>query len=322
VIPMRIRLYTAVASTNSGSYTIVGRFRDAATAEEVARVIQEACDAHHAWHEENSWTDDGVSPLDEFVRREGLSAEKPGRNDEWPQYGDKPTALASGRQVIVHAPYTVTMPAVFGELFYKRGGRVEAELDHTHDDLAVELAYWPDGVSWSDPRRGDLLDAFEARLHPELPAWTARGEHDKRPAIAPVFHRGFWGSRHLSAVFVDLIEGVEGVRRIARETGTHVHVRVWECPHGQKDPFAALRSTEIPWGQYRVILWQIGPDRIAAMKAVREALGAGLADAKTALEDLPREVLVDVAEDHARAAAETLRRAGCDAEVVVPAARD
>src|SRR5687768_9930431 len=112
---MRIRLFHAFASNNSGSYTIVGFFQDASTTEEVARLIQEVSDEHHAWHEEHTWDEDGESPLDIFVRREGLRADKPGRGDAWPQHGDKPTAIAAGRHVLVHAPYTVTMPAVFGE---------------------------------------------------------------------------------------------------------------------------------------------------------------------------------------------------------------
>src|SRR5688572_11453356 len=101
---MRIRLFHAFASNNSGSYTIVGHFKDASTADEVARLIQEVSDEHHAWHEEHSWDEDGESPLDVFVRRQGLHAEKPGRNDEWPSYGDKPTAIAAGRQVVVYVP--------------------------------------------------------------------------------------------------------------------------------------------------------------------------------------------------------------------------
>lgn len=92
-------------------------------------------------------------------------------------------------------------------------------------------------------------------------------------------------------------------------------------PHGAGDPFAMLRQRPIPWGRFRVILWQIGPDRVAAMKAARDALGCGLAEAKAALEDLPREILVDVGEEHAKQAADALRRAGCDAEVVLPAQR-
>lgn len=318
---MRIRLFNAFASNNSGSYTIVGSFRDAATAEEVARLVQEVCDAHSAWHEEHAYEEDSESPLDVFARREGLRADKPGRSDAWPEHGPKPTAIAAGHQVIVHAPYTVTMPPLFGELFYAKGGRVETELDHTHDELAVELGYWPADVRWDDPRAAALLDAFEQRVAAELPAWTARGEHDNRPPIVPVWHRGFWGSRHLSAVFADLVEGVQGVRRLAREHGMSLTVRVAECPHGVPDPFATLRGQAVPWGRFRVILWQVGPDRIAAMKAVREALGCGLGEAKTALEDLPREILVDVGEEHARRVAGVLVQAGCDAEVVLPARR-
>lgn len=318
---MRIRLFHAFASNNSGSYTIVGSFEDAPAASEVARLIQEVSDAHHAWHEEHTWDEDGESPLDAFVRREGLRAVKPGRGDAWPQHGDKPTAMATGRQVVVHAPYTVTMPAVFGEFMYSKGGRVEAELDHSHDDVAIEFSYWPASVKYNDPKAQELLDAFEARATAELPAWTQRSEHDRRPAVAPAFHRGFWGSRHLSVVFPDLVEGAQGMRRLAQEAGMELRLRVWECPHEVPDPFAALRARPLPWGMFRVILWQVGPDRVAAMKAAREALGAGLEEAKAAIENLPREVLVDVSEAYARQAAEVLKGAGCDAEVVAPAPR-
>src|SRR5688572_28006469 len=107
---MRIRLWSAFASNNSGSYTIVGSFRDAALAEEVARLAQEACDAHAAWREARSDEAEGESPLDAFLEREGLPAERPGRGEDWPLYGPKPTAIATGHQVILHAPYTLTMP--------------------------------------------------------------------------------------------------------------------------------------------------------------------------------------------------------------------
>lgn len=313
---MRIRLFTAFASNNSGSYTIVGSFRDAATAAEVARLVQEACDAHHAWHGEHNYEADGESPLEAFAQREGLHADKPGREDDWPAYGPAPTAVASDRQVIVHVPYTVTMPPVFGALFYAKGGRVETEIDHAHEDLAVEAGYWAKDLGWNDPRVPELLSTFEQRVEAELPALAARGEHDDRPAVAPV-----WGAGHFSVVFRDLVEGVQTLRRLAGEIGVHLTLRVYECPHGAGDPFAMLRERRIPWGRFRVILWQLGPDRIAAMKAVRDAVGCGLAEAKAALEDLPREVLVDVGEKHAKAAAAALAQAGCDAEVVLPAQR-
>jgi hypothetical protein len=318
---MRIRLFHAFASNNSGSYAIVGSFQDASTAEEVARLIQEVSDEHHAWHEAHPWDNEGESPLDVFVRREGLRAVKPGREDAWPGYGEKPTAIAAGRQVLVYVPCTVTMPAVFGELFYAKGGRVDAEIDHAHEDIAVEVSYRPAKLAWNDPKGKELLDAFEARVTEALPAWTARSEHDKRPAIEPVWHRGFWGSRHLSVVFCDLAEGVLGLRRIAEDAGIELHLRVWECPHEVPDPFAILRARTIPWGRFRVIVWRAGPDPVATLRAVREVLGGDLAEARAALADLPRELVVDVDEEYARRAADVLSREGCDAEVVAPAAR-
>ncbi|WP_437573960.1 ribosomal protein L7/L12 [Sorangium sp. So ce887] len=324
---MRIRLFNAFASNNSGSYTIVGSFRDAATAEEVARLVQEVCDAHSAWLGARdaapaAAAPEGDSPLEAFAQREGLRADNHGGDgDDWPQYGPSPAAIAAGHQVIVHAPYTVTMPPVFGALFYAKGGRVETELDHAHEELAVEFSYWPADVRWDDPGAAERLDAFEQRVTAELPAWTAPREHDSRPPIAPAWHGDGWRSRHLSAVFADLVEGVQGVRRLAREHGMRLTVRVTECPHGVADPFARLRARPNPWGPFHVILWQIGPDRIAAMKAVRQAVGCDLDEVKAALEGLPREILVDVTEEHARRAADLLRQAGCDAEAVVPARR-
>ncbi|WP_437965533.1 ribosomal protein L7/L12 [Sorangium sp. So ce260] len=324
---MRIRLFHAFASNNSGSYTIVGSFRDAATAEEVARLVQEVCDAHSAWlearaAEPGAAAPEGGSPLEAFARREGLRAgDHDGDGDDWPQYGPSPAAIAAGHQVIVHAPYTVTMPPLFGALFYAKGGRVDTELDHAHEALAVEFSYRPADVRWDDPRAAERLDAFEQRVAAELPAWTARSEHDRRPPIAPAWHSDAWRSRHLSAVFDDLVEGVQGVRRLAREHGMGLTVRVTECPYGAADPFAHLRARPNPFGPFHVILWQLGPDRIAAMKAVREAVGCDLDEAKAALEGLPREILVEVSEAHARRAADLLRQAGCDAEAVVPARR-
>jgi ribosomal protein L7/L12 len=318
---MRIRLFNAFASNNSGSYTIVGSFRDEATAEEVALLLQRACDAHSAWYEEHNDEQHGESPLDSFAQREGLPGDKPGRGEDWPQHGPKPSVVAASRQVVVHAPYTVTMPPLFGALFYAKGGRVEAEIDHAHEELAVEIAYWPRDLRSNDPRAAEIRDAFERGVAAELPALTSRRAYDTRRPIEPAWHCGDWGSRGLSVVFADLVEGVQAVRRIAGEHGMNLRLRVRECPQGASDPFAMLRGRPGSWGRFRVILWQIGPDRITAMKAARDALGCGLGEAKAALEDLPREILVDVGEEEARRAAGVLGAAGCDVEVVLPAQR-
>jgi hypothetical protein len=317
---MRIYLFQAFASNNSGSYTIVGTFQDAATAEEVARLVAEVSAAHDAWHDAHGWDVDGSSPLDELVKREGLRADKPGRGDEWPEYGEAPKVVVTGQQVLVHAAYTATLTSVFGELFYAKGGRVQVEIDHAHGDIAVEFTYWIPSDRYDDPENQPKLDAFEARLAEELPAWTARDEYDKRRPIEPAWYRGHWRARYLAVVFRDLVEGVQGVRRIAEEMGVALHLKVWECPGDVPDPFAMLRASLIPVGRARIILWQVG-DRIAAMKALRASLGCGLDEAKEALADLPRELLIDVDVAYAKKAVEELVRSGCDAEVVLPAVK-
>ncbi|MCB9564481.1 MAG: ribosomal protein L7/L12 [Kofleriaceae bacterium] len=314
---MRIRLFVAFASNNSGSYTMVGRFADAATADDVARLVEELCVEHAAWNDAHDQGDDLAleSPLDRFVAREGLRAVKPGRGDDWPQHGPPPRVIATGHQILLHAPYTASLSPVFGELIYARGGRVDVELDHAHERVAVELGYWG-GFEAEEAS----LDAFEAELAAALPTLAAPDPHDSRPAIAPVFHRGSWGARQLTAVFRDVIEAMRAIRALAGAHGVDLDLRVRECPGGVADPLALLRASgaAAPRGVWTVILWQVGADRIAVMKAVRQLRGCGLQEARDALAELPLEVVVDVAEAFARDGAAALVAAGADAEAVMP----
>jgi ribosomal protein L7/L12 len=318
---MRIRLYQAFASNNSGSYTLVGRFSDAATAAEVARVLADVSAEHHAWLETRGNRNDAEleSPLDRFVARERLRAGKPGRNDDWPMTDTSTVdVVASGHQVLVHVHYTVTMPAVFGELMYARGGRVELELDHSHSPIACDFTYH---VRHRDDAPD--LDAFEAMLVATLPALCKRSARDTRPAIAPAFHRGPFDERTVSVVFADLVDGVRAVRALADEHGIQLWLRVYELhASGAEDPFALLRNKERPRGAWRVVLWSAGTDRIAAMRAVRELLGCGLTEARAALDQLPAELVVGVNEETARKDTEVLRAAGCEAEAILPTASD
>ena len=86
----------------------------------------------------------------------------------------------------------------------------------------------------------------------------------------------------------------------------------------RQHPFALLRAPKLPHGLHRLILWSIGGDRVAAMRALREVTACGLEEARGMLEGLPREFLVDVTERYADQAATVLRAAGCDVEVVAP----
>lgn len=64
---MRIQVWQAFASNNSGSYTIAGRFEDAAIAHTVAAELGELIVAHSAWLRDHPWEDTDGSPLQAFV---------------------------------------------------------------------------------------------------------------------------------------------------------------------------------------------------------------------------------------------------------------
>lgn len=317
---MRIRIFQAFASNNSGSYTLVGTFQSVKIAAEVAEVLRAVAAEQDVWASRvrGEESNDAESPLEAFARMHGLSDKQPGRFDDWPEYGEPARVTAVGCQVLIHADYTLTMPRVFGEFFYKREGRVDLELDHAHHDLVTTIQFYVPQAGWKNPDAARRMAVVESALLPLLPALTARAEHDTRPVVAPLFDGPDGGTRRLSAVFKDLVEGVEMVRNVAARHGVHLHVRVRESEvEGTQDPLAHLRPRVRPWGTSHVILWSTGSDKIRALKAVREVMGTELREAKDALDDLPRELLVDVDQAYAENAVRVLQDAGCDAEVVM-----
>jgi large subunit ribosomal protein L7/L12 len=96
-------------------------------------------------------------------------------------------------------------------------------------------------------------------------------------------------------------------------------VRIFEISRGDPDPFAARRGDgrRAP-GRYRVALWSAGASRVAVMKVVRELLGCGLDTARAHLGELPKELLVGVAQSVAEDAVRRLREVGADAEAFEP----
>ena len=116
---------------------------------------------------------------------------------------------------------------------------------------------------WKDPDAERRIAAVEAALEPLLPALVARAEHDSRPVVTPVFHRGEAETRQLSAVFTNLVAGVETVRSVAEQHGVQIHVGISECAGGSHDPLAHLRPMTVLWGTSHVILWSLGQDRSA-----------------------------------------------------------
>lgn len=134
---MKIHVWRAFDSNNSGSYVIVGSFPSESSAAELAREFDEVCRAQSAWLAANAV---GESPLVAYASRWGIEVDPMvGQFDEWPEHSSLsyPVVWSVGHQVFVYSDYCVTMPALFGHAIYRRGGRVTTELDHSHNDIVV-----------------------------------------------------------------------------------------------------------------------------------------------------------------------------------------
>lgn len=246
---MRIRIWNSFASNNSGSYTIVGSFDSPELASEIASELAELMRAHAQWLDSeqgpNKQKAPEGSPLAAFVSKHGLhETEDVGTGDDWPQYdGDNvPKAFAVDRKVIIHSGYTVTMPRVFGEYFYSRGGRVDHELNHAHHPIVGVFELW---IPWQERKEIDV----PAKVKSTIEALQAEGG----PLVTGLKegHRPAWragddfGEANLTigAVFEDLLAGFTAVERVAKANGFRAEVKVFEA-WGEGDPLAFLRQTD------------------------------------------------------------------------------
>lgn len=243
---MRIKVWNAFASNNSGSYTIVGSFDSpeiaATTAAELASVMK----AHEQWlldHEGKPATT--PSPLALLAEKYGITGqEDAGQRDDWPQYSanNVPQAFAIERKVIIHHEYTVTLPRLFGYLFYILGGRVDQELNHAHNHILALFELW---IPWDQRDKIDIkqaiaetvreLNAKDGPLSTEIvkdyfePAWQA-DERFGYPNLT------------IGAAFSDLLAGFTAVEKIAEKNHMRTLVKVFEA-YDNKDPFTFLRPS-------------------------------------------------------------------------------
>jgi hypothetical protein len=246
---MRLRAWNAFASNNSGSYTIVGRFPDEGTASAVAEELAALVAKHAQWFEgqgHQRWDAEERSPLEQLADAEGIDASNGiGRSDDWPQYGPPPEVVAVGAQVVLHVDYTVTMPPLFGELMYRRGGRVDVELDHSHGpEVWVHEVWWPwQGRDEAAVKAGQvqLLDALFAEGGPlrtqvlpsQPPSWSDGG--------------GKFGHADLSlaAAWCEPMVAIPRVRALAESVGARARLRVMEAID-LRDPAGLFRPCW-PW---------------------------------------------------------------------------
>ncbi|MCY1018365.1 hypothetical protein [Pyxidicoccus sp. MSG2] len=248
---MKVQVWNAFASNNSGSYTLVGRFPDKTLAADVAAELARVAAEHTTWMEERrekGWDGAPPSPLELFMQRHGLNAPGgSGPESDWPQYSEDntPVVWAQGYQVLIHHGYTTSLPPALGEFFYKRGGSVQTELEHSHHPVVGVFDFWVDyqGRAGQDiPARAlRLLDALCGEDGPltqlaasePLPAWRV-GEHAHE------------GDLTVGAVFNDLAKGFAAVDRIAREHGFELRVRIFETWNKTRDALDFLRPCQPP----------------------------------------------------------------------------
>ncbi len=248
---MRIRIWNAFASNNSGSYTIVGSFPSSELASKVAAELAPLMQAHTLWlaaQEEVNPTGTGKSPLKEFVERHRLiGCDHIGVGDEWPNYSkdNAPQVMSIDHQVIIHHSYTITLPAVFGQYFYVRGGRVEHELDHNHNPLVAIFEFW---VPWHGRDKIDVKGVMAAILE-GLHAPDGALVCGVLPDFAPAWQIGDGlqsADLTVGVLFEDLIAGFTAVDRVCTSRGVRKIVKLFES-FDKGDPLAFLRPSVPPF---------------------------------------------------------------------------
>jgi hypothetical protein len=243
---MRIRIWNAYASNNSGSYTIVGRFNSDDAAAKVAAELLALVKAQCSWAAAN---DGKPSPLVTFAEKNGLSSYAGmGARDDWPEYSqqDHPEVWTVGSQLFLYSDYQVTMPRTFGELIYARGGRVEYEVDHAHHPMAAlfEIS-WPWGGKTTETVAEGVEKILRA-LHEDPRFYENQQNGSPYHAWRIGESLGMEPDLRLGAVFADLITGFAAVDAAAQTAGAHINVRLHESFSPSGDDFPFLRPSKPP----------------------------------------------------------------------------
>lgn len=101
------------------------------------------------------------------------------------------------------------------------------------------------------------------------------------------------------------------VKAIEEEFGVSAAAMAVAAPAGG----AAAGAAEEEKTEFNVVLKDIGANKIAVIKAVREITGLGLAESKTMVESAPVTVKENVAKDAANEMVEKFKAAGATAEL-------
>ncbi len=317
---MTARVYVAFSGNNSGTYALLGTL-ERAKADALCDELRAVFEAHDAWVKRDD--DETPSPLYEYATKQGLTVSREvGTWDDWPHYGTPPEVVQSGDDVLVFVPYTADFPAMVGELIYRRGGRVEAELGHAHNPVVLTHTLWMHEGWRSELREAaqTAVRAFESDVRAGALAalYTARNERrGARPG--PALRPGFWpGQCELVHVPQDAAEAMRAVDALATRHGLRVRTGLFEAPLSLDELARVFAATTRTAGQHQVILWRAGSDTTATVRALRTALGCTLAEAAERVAQAPIEAVREVSETEARRVFEALQGAGAEAELLGP----
>ncbi|WNG33267.1 hypothetical protein F0U61_06290 [Archangium violaceum] len=313
---MKIHVWNAFASNNSGSYTIVGRFPSEELAAQVAAELSEVLAAHEQWFRSPTAPRSGEgsrretpSPLRAFAQVHSLTQ---GESD-WADQGEL-RAWSTGHQVFLHDPCTLSLPDSYEEFLRVRGGKVETRIRHAHADI---VSLFELRGTLPKKTKAETVRALVEELHADdgplvtlapfnlQPAWR-EGSKPGEPVltVGAVFHDR------------DLATGFTAVEGLARRHGLDVTVRVSE-EQDSRDSLAWLRPSHPPLKRKMFDVWLLeagySPKEVA--RRLGELRHGRYVDVPGLLKALPDTVLKRLTLSRAEQAVRFLREGGANAEL-------
>jgi hypothetical protein len=308
---VKIHLWNAFASNNSGSYTIVGRFPTEELAARVAAELSAVLEAHERWRrspESRHEDPERLSPLRAFTQAHSLTQSEA----DWRDQGEL-RAWSTGHQVFLHDPWTLTLQDSYEEFLRVRGGKVETRIRHVHGDLVsvFELHGTPPKKT-----KAATVSAVVEELYADDGPLVTLAPFDVQPAWRE-------GSKPgepvltLGAVFqdLDLASSYTAVEGIARRHGLRVTVRVSEEP--SQGALAWLRPSHPPLARKLFDVWilEAGHSVKEVARRLVELRRGRYIDGPTVLKWIPDAVLKRLTRERAEQAVQLLRQGGANAEL-------
>ncbi|MFY0562607.1 hypothetical protein ACN28E_02090 [Archangium lansingense] len=311
---MRIHVWNAFASNNSGSYTIVGRFPSEELAAQVAAELSEVLVEQVRWRRTPGarWNGEGPepetpSPLRAFTQTHSLTQ----TGADWADQGEL-RAWSTGHQVFLHDPWTLGLQDSYEEFLKVRGGKVEKVIRHAHGDLVSRFE-----LRGTLPKKtkAATVSTLVEELHADDGPLVMQAPFD----IQPAWREGSKPNEPvltLGAAFHDLAAGFTGVETLARRHGLEVTVQVSE-DEALGDPLAWLRPSQPPLKRKMFDVWLLGAGYSAKEVALRlEKLRHGrYVDVPGLLKLIPDTVLKRLTQARAEQAVRFLRECGANAEL-------